>query len=606
MKKIQRKLISLSLAIILLFCAASPCIAFAEDPAEPEESGDGLTDEQRNAIAMLNYVAVLTQEINSSQNNQLLLEEAYSFLLNNIYPNAVDTDTQAQITQLLDTMQEYRMLDVQRDRLSRAYDRDLLFSVLDSLFSDDGCFSEVTLHVLFTSPKAILAIVSGDFSISSAYNFIRGYGNTDPEYYSENWALDDEASDALHSCRTQAFNYMVSMVQTYRIPGDAILTESRVEEYVKWKNNPNVTSRIQYLESNRDVYRYYGGYWLTLASSYYEAEDYAKCISAVQSYEEMTIRIFRKDYDYAQVLPLAIAAAEKTLPQNAYVRYAIEHTQALMDNTDDKDWALRFVAAQTYLDLYNRTKKTEYLDAAYTTALNSANYLAQEQNRLNEVYLNDVQEISVPDSASRRQKDEINDYNKQIKNARKTELPPVYEPLVLNLELLLNLADLCELTDADRDHLDRMMRSENGSGALFLSESLDARYRFGKGSPAVEHRSDELVFSGDSLEIPAILLTADAVISAAVYTPGEDEPALLTDWVVDKVKRSDDGLPTFIAYYSSEEGDDFAWEDGMYVIIEIIPCNGVDTRYEFRFDVIGSEKSWYEVWRDSLDFVPVN
>ena len=75
---------------------------------------------------------------------------------------------------------------------------------------------------------------------------------------------------------------------------------------------------------------------------------------------------------------------------------------------------------------------------------------------------------------------------------------------------------------------------------------------------------------------------------------------------VDKVKRSDDGLPTFIAYYSSEEGDDFAWEDGMYVIIEIIPCNGVDTRYEFRFDVIGSEKSWYEVWRDSLDFVPVN
>ena len=606
MKNTQRKLLTLSLVIVLLFCSVAPCVAFAEEAVAPSGSEDGLTNEQRNAIAMLNYVAVLTQEINSSQNNQFLLEKAYNLLLNNIYPNSVDVDTQAQITQLLDTMQAYRMLAVQRDRLSRAYDRDLIFSVLDELFAEGGCFSEITLGLLFTSPKTIITIVSGDISVSSIYNFVRGYGDTDPEYLNGNWALDDEASDALHICRTQAFNYMVTMVQTYKIPGDAVLTEARVEEFVKWKNNPNVTSRIQYLESNREVYRYYGGYWLVLAASYYEAGDYEKCISAVEAYEEMEIRIFRKDYEYAQVLPIAIASAEKALPEFGYIRFASKHVQLLMDNTEDKDWALRYYAAQTCLDLYNRTKDKDYLDQAYTIVLNSTNYLAREQGHLNEVYLKEVQEVPAPDTATKRQKDEINAYNKQLKNDRKTELPPVSEPLILNLELLLNLAEMRQISDSDREHLDSMFRDDNGSAPLLLSDSLDARYRFASGAQAPEHQSDELVFSGDSIEIPAVLLSSDAVITVYVYAPGEDEPVLITDWKIEKVSRSGEGLSGFVAEYSSEEGDDYPWASGTRMAVEITPCDGVDLHSIFYFKVYDSGASWYEVWEDSFSFMPVS
>ena len=63
-----------------------------------------LTDEQANAIAMLNYITVLTQDINASKNSRLYLEEAYSSLINNTYPNAVDNRTLSQLAGLLDTM----------------------------------------------------------------------------------------------------------------------------------------------------------------------------------------------------------------------------------------------------------------------------------------------------------------------------------------------------------------------------------------------------------------------------------------------------------------------------------------------------------------------
>ena len=55
------------------------------------EVTEGLDATQRNSISMLNHLAVLTQEINASQNSRMYLEEAYSMLINNTFPNAVDS-----------------------------------------------------------------------------------------------------------------------------------------------------------------------------------------------------------------------------------------------------------------------------------------------------------------------------------------------------------------------------------------------------------------------------------------------------------------------------------------------------------------------------------
>lgn len=84
---------------------------------------DGLDETQRNSINMLNHLAVLTQEINASQNSRMYLEEAYSLLINNTLPNAVDSRTLSQLTEILDVLEKYRMIAVKRERLDYVYEQ---------------------------------------------------------------------------------------------------------------------------------------------------------------------------------------------------------------------------------------------------------------------------------------------------------------------------------------------------------------------------------------------------------------------------------------------------------------------------------------------------
>jgi LPS O-antigen subunit length determinant protein (WzzB/FepE family) len=79
---IRKRLVSVIFAMVCLMGTFSSVPVYAQETA--------LTDEQRNAIGMLNYITVLTQDINASKNSRMYMEEAYSTLINNTYTNAVD------------------------------------------------------------------------------------------------------------------------------------------------------------------------------------------------------------------------------------------------------------------------------------------------------------------------------------------------------------------------------------------------------------------------------------------------------------------------------------------------------------------------------------
>ena len=111
----RKTILSGMLAFIIAFSSFG-FTAFADSEVE-------LTDEQKKSMAMLNYLAVLTQEINASKNSRLYLENAYTSLIGNTHPNAVDYRTQNQLTGLLDTLEAYRMVAVKRDRLEYLYEQ---------------------------------------------------------------------------------------------------------------------------------------------------------------------------------------------------------------------------------------------------------------------------------------------------------------------------------------------------------------------------------------------------------------------------------------------------------------------------------------------------
>lgn len=108
--------------------------------------------------------------------------------------------------------------------------------------------------------------------------------------------------------------------------------------------------------------------------------------------------------------------------------------------------------------------------------MNNVNCLVNEQRELNAVYLAPVVEAEEPKGATKEHKEEIKAYNKMLKEIRKTELPPVSEPLLLNCELLFALADELEIDSTEQARIDKMLHG-NGDN-LFLTASIDNQFRF--------------------------------------------------------------------------------------------------------------------------------
>lgn len=538
---------------------------------------------QRNSIAMLNYLAVLTQEINASQNSRLYLEQAYSRLINNTYPNAVDSRTLVQLTSILDTLERYRMTAVKRERLEYVYEQNRGQSLRSAIPNPLGLVSAVGS---FSLSKLATSIVY--MTVDSVTSYTSANTQNELQYLQDGWTLDDEAAEALHESRKDTFVYMVRVVSDYDLPGELALNENAVDDFVFWKNNENVAARIRFFESNASTYQALGTYWLTLAESYYENGQYAECLNAVSAYEEMGCRIFRKDYDLAHVLPLAIAAAKETLAKDEYTQKAEYYISLMNDNSDYDDWSAHYFIAQTYIDLYNYTGEEHYLDNAYEELLDNVNSLVNEQKTLNTKYLTAVQKADAPKGATKAQKADIKKYNEMLEKQRETELPPVYEPLLLNCELLFSLEETMGHTDANADNVQSILHPDGA--ALFLTTPVDAAF----GGQTVETDGEEATvrFSGEELTVPADVLTVNSTIKVSVELPDADEAVIFEDWKIEKVERGTQGkLATFAATFTSASGDKFDWKPGMKITIEI--GNGDEARYssvQYRFIATAKKK----------------
>lgn len=523
-----------------------------------------LDEKQLNSINMLNHLVVLTQEINASKHSRLYLEEAYSTLLNNTSPEAVDPRTQTEINYLLNTLESYRMIAVKRDRLQYIYEQNQAQALRDAVPNPLALMSAVQSASL---SRMIASVVY--MAVDSYASYASSSAQADLEYLQDGWALDDEQAAALHEIRRGTFNYMVETVRDYDLPGELSLTEKAVSDYVEWKNKSNSLQIIQFFEDNVDTYRAFGPYWLTLAECYYENGDYAECLEAIGTYEQLQSRIFRRDYSYARVLPLAIISAGKVYDQSQYTAAAAHYVESMLANTDNDDWTLRYFAAQTCIELYRLTGNTDHLRKAYDIALNSVNYLIDEQKALNAAYVAEVAETVADKGATKAQKQEIKSYNKLLREDRKTALPPVHEPLMLNCELLFSLASELGISESERQRIDGILH-EDGA-ALFLAEPIDMLYRNDNDEYAVS--SANIRYDDGKITVPARYITDGAAITASVHRNGED--TVFADWTIERVERRDKDDPaSFIATFASRGAGAFKFAAGDILHIEIDPRVG--------------------------------
>ena len=548
--------------------SAEPSIPVAATDGDTVEKVDSetLNDTQLNSINMLNYLVMLTQEINAATNGRLYLEEAYSSLINNTLPEAVDNRTLVEINYLLDTLEDYRMIAVKRERIQYIYEQNQAQALRNALPNPLGLISAVHSFSL----SGLIASVSY-MALDSINSYLTSSTQADMQYLQDGWDLDDKQAAVLHGIRKGTFNYMVETVREYQLPGKLALTEQAVSDFVIWKNKSNNLQVIQFFEENRETYQAFGPYWLTLADCYFRNGDYAKCLEAIAQYELLNTQIFRRDYEYARILPLAIIAAHEERDTISYIETATRYSETILRNTTNNEWPLRYFAAQTFIELFSLTNNHDYLLRAYDIALSNVNYMVEEQKSLNSTYLENVKTITADKTATKSQQEEIKQYNKLLTEKRKTELPPMYEPLLLNCELLFSLAEELGMPETELQRIDGILH-ENGE-PIFLIEPINAQYSM-KSDPDIDSLKECIVFDGTLLSIPVQLVSEQYSIKVSVTTDGET--IVYDDWTLKKVERKGKSdISSFVAHFSSKAIKKHKFAVGARISVKIQP----DTEY---------------------------
>ncbi|WP_295069733.1 hypothetical protein [Ruminococcus sp.] len=516
---------------------------------------EDLTSVQENSIAWLNYLAMISQEINSSQNSKMYLEEAYAALINNTNPANVNELTESHLVSLLDIIEKYRMIAIKRDRLKYIYEQNKAKALRAAIPNPIGLLSATE------SIDPVKLIASGIYMAVDSFSSYSSYKNeVNQEYLKDGWELDDEAAENLHDSRKRAFTYMIDIVRQDDLPGDLALNESAIEKFVDCKNNTNVNQQIQFLEANENTYHAFGSYWLLLSECYYNNQQYQKCLDCITEYENLHSDIFRKDYSLAKTLPLAVAAASQVQTEDKYVKTAEKYLEMITDNTESDEWDLRYFAAEMYVDLYTKTQKKEYLQSAYDISLNNVNYLTAKQKEINSTYIASVKKVSIPKTASKKEKKKIEAYNDALEDKRETELPETYEPLAINCELLFAVADKLKISQAEKDHIEGIL--SDGDNSIFLTKPIRNIFTF---NPTNMFFSSE--YDKDELTLPVSCVSQGAKIKVTV-TSG-DKSVVYEDWKIDEVERPKKDFSSFKVVYTSKKAGDCKWHKDSQVKVEI-------------------------------------
>lgn len=399
------------------------------------------------SVAMLNYLATETRLVVNSTNSRLVLEETYNKLINNTNPAAIDQDTRIFLETLLDNIEKFRMLSVQRERLEYIFENQKSQAISQSLPNPLYLLGSRDLNPL--SLIATLAVMTVD----SIFKFQGAVNNAEMEYLKSGWELDDKEAESLHTLRREALFYMRDITVNNKLKMEDTLNEVSIDNFVKYSLDENLQRSRQWLESSRSLYSNYAPFWLLLAETYYESGLYRECLEAVARYETVQAQVLRKEHDFAKILPKAIIAVSHVhgTSQTA-ISLTQSYLQKLIMHTTDSDWGLRYFAAQSYIRLAGFNNRQANLSAAYNLLVDNVVYLSRVQENLLAKYMAPINE-TIPKGTTKEKEKQMQNVIKGLKNQRKNEQPPMHEGLLLNYQTLLGVMKELNTSTNERNRI---------------------------------------------------------------------------------------------------------------------------------------------------------
>jgi hypothetical protein len=405
---------------------------------------------QNNAstsIAMLNYLATETRIINNSRNNRLVLEETYTKLINNTNPSVVDVTTQDYLQTMLDILESFRMITLQRERLEYIFENQKAKAITQAMPNPLYLLGARDLN-----PLSLIATAAA-MTMDSIFKYQNTIDSAEMDFMKSSWELDDSESASLHTSRSRAFGYMIDIARAYNLSMTDTLNEISIDNFVNYKMDDNLQRRRQTLENNRSLYAKYAPYWIVLSETYYELGMYQQCIDAVRQYESVYAPILRKDYELARILPKVIVAISNVYGTNAtYINLTKSYLEKLVSNTTAADWALRYFAAQAYISMARVDNRRQNLTIAYELLVANVTYLSHEQEALLDKYVKPINE-TIPSGLSSKKVKEIKQVISTLKKERVHELPPLHDGLVVNFQTLLLLMQELNIQSQERNRI---------------------------------------------------------------------------------------------------------------------------------------------------------
>ena len=153
---------------------------------------------------------------------------------------------------------------------------------------------------------------------------------------------------------------------------------------------------------------------------------------------------------------------------------------------------------------------------------------------------------------------------------RKTKLPPIYEPLYLNCDLLFGLANELQISENEQVRIEKILHGSSRDDSLFLNKSLNDKYYFEKKNSA---DSEDIELEKGVIRIPASMASDKTKITVKIGAGMSSVTA--DDWQVKKVERKKAGdISTFMVEYTSKKAEDAIYNDGEKIVIDINPVEG--------------------------------
>ena len=564
--------------------SVDPVVPIEEENENINEINTEVDKQQINSAIMLNYLIVLAEKIKAAPNNRLYLEEAYSSLYGNTEPTSIiDDETQEYIRKLNDTINSLRIETKKAERVQYIYEQEKAHAIRGAIPSP---LAVMNLLDATTKGKAEMIIAVVGMALNSVNGYTSANNEAELNYLKNNWELETNQDIFLNNISGNAFDYLISMVRKYNLPkGYSLDINEDVPIFSKMLIEDNSTTVLQFLKKHENTYKMYYEYWLLLSDSYFKEGEYKNCLDALDYFESMDINIFRRNHEYAKVIPGAIIAAKNILEGDELVERLKHYSEDLLNNSSNSDWALRYFAVQTLLDLYAKTNDEQYLQKAFENTVDSIITLIDTQKEVDNVkFMNEVEVQSTSGSGlTKEQKKATKEYNNSLKEKRKTELPPIYEPLLLNCQLLFTMANKMNVDTATKTKIDKILHKDGKR--LFLTETIDDEFWFN--NPNIT----EFVanFDGKNLELSANAVSNESEIKIKL---DNETKVIHDDLKLEKVTRKGKDVKDFIAYYSSDSLKDINYANTKKVSVTIIPYKNSANSVQIDYNVI-SEKGLF-------------